>query len=409
MKELKLRFKRETVDSLLLAFMLNIKLLNQIVVSVIPSLSGYALIGLYVVLAAFIILSVILDGKYRAKKGMLLTVAVLLAAYAVSYSIYGNKLSITPAMFVCYVILPFFSFRNFNIKQVLFFTMWLSVLALPFSERILSYNANGAMDMSIAYFFLINTSAAILYAYSYGEWKKNAIAYLANLYCIYMLFTHGSRGVIMSLGILVILLFIIKYEPETRSAHIRQGKAAVIIIAILIIAVSFEELLIVLGGILAKLNISARFVTKSLNLLAAGNLDNGRSVFLLAGLRGFLKSPIWGNGIASFAYLNNGMVFPHNAIIQAMHDGGILLTAFLLWTGFGYSGRILKDCSKDMLMIWILFFVIAVPGSMVSHDLWGAFLWPFFAFLTNCAERRTGTDGKQEYAKPDSVNERQTT
>ena len=76
-----------------------------------------------------------------------------------------------------------------------------------------------------------------------------------------------------------------------------------------------DTILVFINNFLAKFNISANFIEKSLRLMSTGtnDLSNGRSEIYKFTIKGIIESPLFGHGISRIYYLSNSVInYPHN-------------------------------------------------------------------------------------------------
>ena len=158
-------------------------------------------------------------------------------------------------------------------------------------------------------------------AFSHHRWIRHTALSSAPL-AVLLVLQSGSRGAMLALFIGVIVYLRIRGLD-------RRVVYSGIVIAMLA-AVTFATRF----GELAALIFRERFLV----LLLAQRYFTHRDTLLLDGLTAGLRNPVGGLGLAGFVQLESPGLYPHNFIVEALSEGG-LIGLILVLIPFGYYFR----------------------------------------------------------------------
>lgn len=246
------------------------------------------------------------------------------------------------------------------------------------------------INMDASYSFLIPVVANMVFLLNYfkEESKKEKILTivlsLINSVYLMRLLIFGSRGVILSLILVVVFWWITDVKKEGGIIWIKKR---ILIVFLSLIATTFSYLTFfsALNDFLTDM-FGYKFyaIDKIVDLGKQGDLANGRNYISEACVNGIMDSPIWGNGLDRFGP-NTQLVYPHNFVLQILYDGGILFF-FLMLVPIVKAIKVkIKRIKKDEFSLLITFFFASVPGALFSNDMYEIpLLWMTFGFiLTN--------------------------
>ena len=159
-------------------------------------------------------------------------------------------------------------------------------------------------------------------AFSNLRWVRRAALVSAPLSGLLVL-QSGSRGAMLALFVGVIVLL----WGRRFDRRVLYSGVFVAIIAAVTLATRFGEL--------AALIFRERFIV----LLLAQRYFTHRDTLLLDGLTAGLENPVGGLGLAGFVQLDSPGLYPHNFLVEAFSEGGLIGLAFLLIPFFYYILR----------------------------------------------------------------------
>ncbi len=370
--------RKKIFPSLLIAIYLEIGAINHgIYVMLDKSFMQY----IYIIIGILSVLTVLINmNKIEFDSAILGVASVLACCYFISY----GKTEVEPLYFTMYVIFPaILSLLDFDKERVIRYS---AILVVPFvflgDDLFALSDTNDTISMGITYAFLISSCAAIVhYKYYRKEQSKYMyIVYFVNLYYLIQIIQFGSRGPILAIALLIVCMSIFDYDTKGRI----KGNSVWAFFLIIITIVVVMNYVFILGWIqkfFSAYDISFEFIDKIIRLSQKGNVSNGRMYLYELSLKGFIRAPIIGHGISTFARYTN-QVYPHNAILQLMFDGGIVLTSIVMGITISRSIKNLKNTDLNGFVFYLFLFFISVPTSMVTGDLFRNYSFWFFVFMT---------------------------
>ena len=150
--------------------------------------------------------------------------------------------------------------------------------------------------------------------------------------------------------------------------------------------------------VLGIFNINIEAISKNLELIEKGNVDNGRNEVFDKAIEGIKEHPFIGNGIGDYA--EKYVTYPHNLLLQSWYEGGIIFFLLML-TVFLYSVYILlfdKNVDLNRKYMLILFFSISIVRLMLSYEFWreisfGMYLYFVLDIMQENWDRRKKQNG----------------
>lgn len=379
------------IASILFALFVDIQTLNLIISAARPSLAGSLMSVMYAVVVVFLFFIGIVVQKRSFLKLSVTHIGICLLCvlwYAVTFTFVSPPS--VPVLF--FLIFTVASFVIPGIIRVDMHTFLLTLITLPsigvlyvdkiFVSEILE---TGSVSMGTCYALLVPVLGNLVYLkYFYNIESlrmKIVIIFFAaiNIYYLLQITMFGSRGPILCVLLLIVSFFIIKIDAG--KIVVRKGRILLIIIGGLLLLLSFKMILHDLKVLFATFDISINAIDKFLRLDETGDMTNGREVLSSMAWKGFVESPLWGNGTSQF-FNNTGAVYPHNFILQLLYDGGVILSLCVIVPIIRtLKHKILVASESEFICLLLLFFA-SVPGSLFSGDLWNSgVLWLFFGLV----------------------------
>jgi O-antigen ligase len=379
--------RKQRNASFLLALLISGKLLNAIVGMINDLLlpSGILVMGsIWVLFILYLI-------KYKVNFNFssCLLIVYIMVFFIISNVIsngYTRDLTLT---FIEYGILGFFigSFK-FNIENA---TRYVSYILLGLSMPIfitiqhsIESTHNGVIEMGLSYAILPLVFASFVH---FIYFRKNArlltrLSYAFSLILLIYLALKGTRGVVLCI---VILFILVKMNTEKSRKRKYNFGAILTIIFSFICIVNIESIFQILNNYFNSTNLNINFIQKSLRLISnKSDITNGRMLIYEVAWKGFLRSPLVGNGIGSFWDMYPSFKYPHNMFLQVLFEGGLLLglpiILLTMWCLYKVIFGKIKD--QNYRIAAIMFVSCTIPAVMLSGELWGyQILWALFGMM----------------------------
>ena len=239
--------------------------------------------------------------------------------------------------------------------------------------------------MGVCYSMLVPVIANLVYI-RYFFMQENKLMKFAllpitaiNIFYLVQMTMFGSRAPVLCVLLLIASLFL--FFVENSAIRIRKGRVFIIVACVVVVALSFTQILQAISNYLAQFDISLNVIDKFLRLDDSGDMTNGRGDIDKVVWEGIWQSPIIGHGTSQFER-NTGIVYPHNFILQMLYDGGIILASIVFVPVVRSLLQKKKLISKEEFILLLCLFFASVPGALFSGDLWNSIvLWMFFGFV----------------------------
>lgn len=367
------------INSTLLAFFIDVQCINQYLVTFnfgLESIMTFMYMGISLLIFAF---------GFFTKKGhkfnipvsyVIVLLYVLLLYYITFLSNHSPFTSFS--FFVVFTIVAFLIplFLRVNPEVFIKMVMLLPVPAVLRINQIFYQNMvnEGVISMGQSYAFLVPVIAAIIYLTLY--FKKDSrvqrivgvIGCLANLVFLQQLLIYGSRGPVLSIVLLILFLFVVRFPTENDiGISLNKSKIALGIASFMLLIIISSPLF--LQSVLSEYGVSLRFLDKSISLAERGDISNGRSVIFSVIYDGFMEKPFFGHGFDLFQETDL-YEYPHNFLYQTIYDGGLLMLFLVTVPAISKFLRLLRTQSYDVIILLVFLFFISVPAATFSGDLW---------------------------------------
>lgn len=367
------------MGTILVAFYLDIPLLNLILVKAWPSLANRAMSAMYIVFTGLLIGLLLFNfGRiYLRIKRSTLVAMLTIIGYILITSVHLERSTLIITNFVIYTVIPFLIpfFFELDTKLLIKSIMIFSSFGILVIDRLFIVDSNDSISMGMSYAFLATVMAFVVYAFLYfvkeKKIKKLFYMFLMIINTVYVigLLLYGSRGPILS--VIFCLIFLLNFRVREDGTGIRIVNYRFLIIGLfaLVLLCNFKQTLVFLSVFLKKYDISMQIIDKSLKLYEQSSIFNGRSNLTFSALEGFFRSPIWGHGLSTFEYYT-GNNYPHNFIFQLLYDGGVILTLTILIPTITSIISWFKYCNFNKYALFVFLIFLAIPGALFSGDIW---------------------------------------
>jgi hypothetical protein len=254
----------------------------------------------------------------------------------------------------------------FDYYLVLRYILLLSLVLLPYVYRI-EFGVEGydavdyGMWMSISYGILPYLNANITLLFFDKSRILRVLAALSILAYLPKFILYGSRGSILSFLLCIIICFLLKKNFSLRQIFIKTIKWCALLILFSPLVYNF------LKFIVTEYNIF--FLRKIVYASGIVEAMNGRDVLYVSALQGFISSPLYGKGIASFD--NYSGIYPHNIFLQVLYEGGIIFAVPLFYLILRSVNLIFKRTIEYDKRIFVLYlFVTSLVNLLFSSNFW---------------------------------------
>ena len=414
------RIKKEYLTSFIVAYVIAVKGMNQLIGAILGRTDGIMMISL-IFISGLLVLHFFISDKNENlnlnKKSLLFVyyIVSIIAVYKYAYQ-YG---SVSYEELFVFVLIPIYiSFYKIDVKQVLKYLTFLSVLILPFSGTFFKSNATIGFEtigMTASYNTLVFVVAAALHFLFY---KKNAgilmwLGYAINIYYLVKILTLGNRGVFISIVVFFVLLLLHEFDENGK---IKKNKAKTIFIVtvvgclVIYVVNDFENILRTIDIWLKSMSIEISAISKNVQKLAQGDITNGRQMITIFTKEGIKNKPFFGNGISTMLR-NSGytIAYPHNVFLQLWYDLGIFVSIPLFYMIVKATIKTFFDSSisKDYSILLIFLYTLSIPRLCVSSQLWVDIPFWFLMMYTitpNIYENSESSD-LEEFTQKEFLND----
>lgn len=351
--------------------------------------------NLYVLLCWVLVflISIVFRVTYNLHTSSILLVGLIFIYYIISKYIIGGCVFYS-IQIVFFAIIPILmATQNVNIKKVLEYIMYLSLLSVPFLDVLFAYQYEGYQQASMgnSYSVMVPVIATLIHFryYKYNTNYKIRLLYCYNLFLLLTLVANATRGAILSLIVCFFILYINKFESNGEK-RIKQNSKIIFILVMLcivyvIIILNLESIVFFLKSvILSKLDNVPSFITKTIALLEhkGGDISNGRVQLYKVVFSLIKQNPILGHGIGTFSTYTS-YPWAHNYLLQFMFEGGIILAIIPIYVTIRIIIFMLVPFinDKNEFCALVLMFCMCIPRYLISNDPWrGTAVWMMISF-----------------------------
>lgn len=379
------------LSTILVAFFCDIKTMNTYLAPATNSETGGPMAMLYL----FGVLAIVFFGLFFRKdlmknissKSIYLSIYFLLF-YVITVTFIGkpNTAFVYFGVFtLASFVLP--NFCTIDVRLLLKCIMIFSVPALFHLSKIFSFvnSYNEVISMGISYSFLVPILSTIVYLFTYFKNESfqqkiiTIVLTMVNAVFALNLILFGSRGPIFAMICTITYFLIVYYDDNKEKFAIKRGRASIVVVSIISIAMAFVPILELISFILDSQGISVNFIDKFLRMNKLGDMSNGRDAITDFTLNAIVQNPIFGHGFDQFERIFVKQPYPHNFILQILFDGGFFFFFILFIPLWKASKQIIKSCTYNEFVLYSTLFFISIPGAMFSGNLWkSGLLWLFF-------------------------------
>jgi len=316
----------------------------------------------------------------REKKFATVYAIIICMVYIFSMIIVPNY-TYSINMFSCYFLIPVILVGiDFSVEVALRIMTIMSILIIPAYSGLFAYQWETfrQANMGNTYAILMWVSAALCHFVFYRETikKKYYFIYIPGGVGFVGLVLYSSRGVVISLLILILVVLFNRKQRETGEVYKKSVKKKVAFLIVLILGyymvVNFSAVYSIIYKLLDNiLTEMPSFFVKMNNMIALEDVGNGRDEVYGTAIDGILNNPFFGRGIESFNVYTK-FSYPHNFILQLLYEGGILFCIIPLWIVIctTYKLFVSRIENRDILVFVILLYVQVIPRFLISASVW---------------------------------------
>lgn len=369
------------IYTILLTILLLVKPLNQIIIAYFPSMSGTIMTALYLVLDLGLIVITIAKRKVLIIRYNFIAAVALFILYLLSKYLFHTTEDNVLYM-ITYVFVPLLFCWNMDIDYNLFFRICVIIplFGLPVLGKMFTLKY-GTIEMGTSYAFLLVSIVPVFYLFKIKE--KSRLLVLASIFdLVYtaQVFLYGARGSVLSIAVSVIAIAFTSYS--NRIGLKKNGTKSLLLIGLILLLIFYYRQLFTIGSsLLESLGISPYFLQKTVRLEGNVGALNGRDTIYAISLDLIKKRPILGYGFDSFDYYT-GLRYPHNFILQFIHDFGIIGASLLIFPLLRGIVKHINRCSYSEYIVFMILFVSTIPGALFSGNVWNNMaFWTIASYL----------------------------
>lgn len=365
----------ENFISFLMAFYIEIPIINQILIAFSGSLS--IMTQFYMLcIVVFFVFGMLEIVKTTVKVDIpVLLVFLLLTVYYCFTTLIQRDSTLTINNYIVYTLVPLVLPILFKINSTVFIKsmMIIPCLGIVKLNSIFIIDSNSYISMGLSYAILAPVLASLVFLVTLYRAQKHKVFYtlvlLINFVYLVEMVVYGSRGTVLSVLLCIITMWLFKYDCENNRVTIRGKRTLLLSLAASVIILNGQNILFGVNNFFVKRGITVQALEKSIRLLRENSLFNGRNSILEIAFDEIMKKPFVGHGMSTFEYYT-GINYPHNFLVQFLFDGGLLLFGIIVIVFLVRTIKVFKHLSKNQYFLYVYLFFLAVPGALFSGDIW---------------------------------------
>lgn len=375
--------------SILLAMYAEVWTYTSILSSISSLMSNIMSILYFVIILLIIVVSIFSKGKnILFSNSFVFIVIVCLLAYLLTLTFCRN----TKAEFLHFsinVLLPLLiTQRAIDSKIFIKTCMILPAFTIFYYNQLFDVDqVSDGISMGLSYALLLPIVSSLIYLKFYFKNDSNRTKRLllpiliVNFVFLIGVLSLGSRGVVLSIILLVLFFVIFPYNDSIQRIAKLDIHRKTLLLALIIIICFFWDVLYIINEILGIIGLENYSISRSLEFHSEGDAFTGRRFLANITYVEILKKPLIGHGIMTFSNYSS-LNYPHNSILQLLFDGGLVLLLCILLPVLSSIKNNWKHCMKEEYILATCLFFSSVPGSLFSHDVWNLpILWMFIGVV----------------------------
>ena len=241
---------------------------------------------------------------------------------------------------------------------------FLAIFIFPFVDFLDSMNY-----MRFGYAML---PSAIMFMFAAFYKKFNPYWFVLAMVALFVTVVYGSRGPIICLLFMVILLFLFTNKLSLIKKYFIAGFSSILLIIVSIIITNQNVILEIINYLNTKgINTYALIKLEVMFSQGIAESSSGRNIIYATLIEYIKESPIWGNGIG---HTQQTLDFTaHNLFLQILVESGVigLIVWLLIWIYVGYKYILISHLKYDYLFnIATLLIAVSIGRLFISSDYW---------------------------------------
>lgn len=363
----KTREKKITSVIIAIAFLFNAICLAANLI--FPSFAGFGdILAIALLLIGLCSCFPVLKVSYNALLICVTTLFMVLVSYF-SYRQASEIFSLLKNYIVWGIGISVILMQPFNLDKTLDTAMFLSA-GIAIVDLI--QNADIHYESMVWTYAIFPCIASMLIHFIYRRYESwfGKLLYIPGIIVFFKFIMNSNRGGLFSLAFLVYFIIMRKNIKGKQYTTKRGITSVIILLVICVLAINYEAIVEVLYNLLSANEIKISAIDKMYRLIKAENLLNNRSELYEFAWKGFLESPIWGNGVGAFSVNHGG--WAHNLFLQVLYEGGVILFLLLFIPILIITYHMVwgDKVKKENYSFLVLLFCTSIPRLLFSTEIW---------------------------------------
>lgn len=324
--------------------------------------------------------------EVNCQLGLFLTVAYFLLGFAISFirlENISNTLRYLAYFFAFDLVAFYIGGQKVSIERVQKYMVAIGVVGLAVYLLRGFDGVDSGITMGISYAILPVFLSSVVVLFCYKDFRIWSLT--CTVLSLYIYIRVSPRGVWLSILFFAFFLFmylLTRNKPKQKQLLIRALLMVLVLCVVILFVNNLYEVVVWLNNFLKNtLHISISALNKIIFYYKKNDLINGRGELWETGIAYIQASPIIGSGIGYFENFHDG-AHPHNILIQAMCERGIIYTGFLLLVALKAVKTLLMPNTSITLERYGYLAVITTAGVFMLFYSSSVWLWvPFWYFL----------------------------
>lgn len=365
----------ENFISFLIAFYIEIPIINQILIAFSGSLTIMTQLYLLCIAVFFVFGLLKMTNRVIKSSTSMLVIMFILVLYCCFTLMMTCGSTLTVNNFIVYTFVPIVLPTLFKINSAIFIKamMIIPCLGIIKLKSIFVVDSNNYISMGLSYAVLAPVLASLVFVVILYREQKHKFFYtfvvLINFVYLVKMSVYGSRGTLLSVLLCIIALWVLKYDSDNKCVHIRSRRVGIFSLIVVGMIFNWQTIIYGVSEFFENKGISVQAFEKSIRLLKDNKLLNGRNSILEIAFDEIMNKPLFGHGMSTFEYYT-GINYPHNFLVQLLFDGGLLLFGIIVIVFLLRTMKVFQYLSKNQYYLYMYLFFLTVPGALFSGDIW---------------------------------------
>lgn len=330
--------------------------------------------------------SILNSGKVRIAIPFLSISGLLIIMYVYTMIFFKSYSAISPIQFIFYAIVPVYVIsQRLDGELVMRYSLYISMLTATCINEMfrIQYTSVSQAFMGNIYAVLSPVLIAMIHFRLYRKQSNivTKIAYLYNLYVMFLIFKYANRGAVVCIIFCLAVLLINGYTESEERKKLSAIKIILIIIFSSAAIFTVMNLLAVLEMARDFMNdvfhSVPSFISKMIYYINKGDVTDGRADINVYVYSAIAEKPIFGHGIKTFqafATEQVGRTWPyvHQYILQYLFEGGIVFGLIPIALSLILTAKVLCTMisTKKEFAICATLVCCVIPRYLLSNEPW---------------------------------------